>query len=383
MSSPSSTVTDSAPQRAVQNIDRQRRPRRHPGRRLRRRPAVSLRGPARHRARRRSRCSSCWRACGAASACSTSRCPRPSASSASWRSGTAGRWTASTSSSWCRRRRRSIRTASSRCSIPPRWSWARRPSLIFEQVERAQPARVVFDSLSELRLLAQNSLRYRRQILALKQFFAGRQLHRAAARRPHVSQTTTCSCIRIAHGVILLEQLALDYGAERRRLRVIKMRGIRFRGGYHDFTIEKGGLESSRAWSRPSTTTVRRRRRAERQRRARRLLGGGLERGTSALLIGAAGVGKSSLALTYAIAAADRGEHAVVLRLRRGAGHRRGPRHGRSAWSCRQHVDAGLIRVPADRSRRAVAGRVRRQRPRAASKRTAPGSSSSTASTAT
>jgi len=193
-------------------------------------------------------------------------------------------------------------------------------SLIFKEVERTNPTRVVLDSLSELRLLAQNPLRYRRQVLALKHFFTNRNCT-VVLLDDLSSAQDDLQLHSIAHGVVMLEQLALDYGAERRRLRVIKMRGIRFRGGYHDFIIETGGLkifprlvaaEHHKSFLGDFTPSGN----AEFD----QLLGGGLERGTNALLIGAAGVGKSSLALTYAIAAANRGEHAVFFAFDEGRG---------------------------------------------------------------
>jgi circadian clock protein KaiC len=192
--------------------------------------------------------------------------------------------------------------------------------LIFEQVEAINPTRLVVDSLSELRLLAQGSLRYRRQILALKHFFTTRRCT-VVLLDDLTAHETDLQLHSISHGVVLLEQLAIEYGAERRRLRVVKMRGINFRGGFHDFKIEKGGLSiyprlvaaehhaSFAGAFTPSGNTE-----------LDSLLGGGLERGTNALLIGAAGVGKSSLALTYAIAAADRGEHAVYFAFDEGRG---------------------------------------------------------------
>ena len=192
--------------------------------------------------------------------------------------------------------------------------------LIFDEVERLNPSRVVLDSLSELRLLAQSPLRYRRQVLALKHFFTQRNCTVILLDDFSASQEDL-QLHSIAHGVILLEQLAIDYGAERRRLRVVKMRGIPFRGGFHDFTIKKGGLsifprlvaaEHHKDFSGEFTSSGN----AELD----TLLGGGLERGTNALLIGAAGVGKSSLALTYAIAAAERGEHAVFYAFDEGRG---------------------------------------------------------------
>jgi circadian clock protein KaiC len=114
--------------------------------------------------------------------------------------------------------------------------------LIFDRVNEIEPVRVVFDSLSELRLLAQNSLRYRHQILALKHFFTGRRCT-VMLLDDLSSEVNDLQLHSIAHGVVTLEQTALDYGAARRRLRVVKMRGIDFRGGYHDFTIKQGGLE--------------------------------------------------------------------------------------------------------------------------------------------
>ena len=192
--------------------------------------------------------------------------------------------------------------------------------LIFEQVRQNEPVRVVFDSLSEMRLLAQNSLRYRRQILALKHFFAGRKCT-VLLLDDLSSHADDLQLHSIAHGVILLEQWALEYGAERRRLRVTKMRGIAFRGGYHDFIIERGGLsifprliaaehhkefhgEPISSGSEGLDT----------------LLGGGLHRGTSALFIGGAGVGKSTVALSYAVAAAARGEYAILFAFDEGLG---------------------------------------------------------------
>jgi len=192
--------------------------------------------------------------------------------------------------------------------------------LIFDQVVELNATRVVIDSLSELRLLAQNPLRYRRQVLALKHFFA----ERACTVILLDDLTATQDDLQlhsIAHGVIALEQVALDYGGERRRLRVVKMRGIAFRGGYHDFIIAKGGLEIF-----PRLVAAEHRRTfvgeftPSGDGELDKMLGGGLERGTNALFIGAAGVGKSSLALTYAVAAAQRGEHAMIFAFDEGRG---------------------------------------------------------------
>jgi circadian clock protein KaiC len=191
---------------------------------------------------------------------------------------------------------------------------------VFEKVDEVKPTRVVIDSLSEIRLLAQNPLRYRRQILALKHFFTGRNTTVTLLDDLSTAHTDT-QLHSIAHGVIFLEQTAIDYGAERRRLRVIKMRGIEFRGGYHDFTIRKGGLEIyPRLVAADHHTPFDDELVPSGNAELDKLLGGGLERGTNVLLLGAAGVGKSSLAVTFALAAAERGEHSVFFAFDEGRG---------------------------------------------------------------
>jgi len=216
--------------------------------------------------------------------------------------------------------------------------------LIFGRVAELKPFRVVFDSLSEMRLLAQNPLRYRRQILALKHFFSGRNCT-VVLLDDLSSNANDLQLHSIAHGVVLLEQLALDYGAERRRLRVIKMRGIKFRGGYHDFTIQTGGIaiyprlvasEHHKAFIGDRTKSG--------SAELDALLGGGLPRGTSALLIGGAGVGKSSVAITFAVAAAERGENSSIFAFDEGLG----TLYARSAGlgiPLQAHVDAGRIHI--------------------------------------
>lgn len=192
--------------------------------------------------------------------------------------------------------------------------------LILERVSELNPSRVVIDSLSELRLLAQNSLRYRRQVLALKQFFANRNCT-VVLLDDMTSQQNDLQLHSISHGVVMLEQTAIDYGAERRRLRVVKMRGMAFRGGYHDIKIVKGGIEVyPRLVAADHHTEFSGDFTPSGNAALDRLLGGGLERGTSALLIGAAGVGKSSMALSYAIAAAGRGERSAIFAFDEGRG---------------------------------------------------------------
>lgn len=184
---------------------------------------------------------------------------------------------------------------------------------ILGDVESIKPTRVVFDSLSELRLLAGNPLRYRRQILALKQFFSGRKCT-VVLLDDLTSTDRDLQVQSIAHGVVLLEQLNPEYGAERRRLRVVKYRGVKFRGGYHDYSIVRGGLT---VFPRLVAAEYRQ---AQHQVRISSglgtldtLLGGGIERGTSTMIVGPPGTGKSSLASQFAVAAAQRGEHVAFF----------------------------------------------------------------------
>jgi circadian clock protein KaiC len=184
---------------------------------------------------------------------------------------------------------------------------------LLAEVERVKPVRVVFDSLSEIRLLAQSSLRYRRQILALKQHFAGSgcTVLLLDDRSSEVGDTHLQS---LAHGVIELEQLAPLYGAERRRLRVIKLRGVKYRGGYHDYKISTGALvvyprliaseHRSEATTEHASSGVA---------AFDEMLGGGLPRGGSALVMGPPGTGKSVIAMQFVMAAAARGEKAAFF----------------------------------------------------------------------
>ena len=236
-------------------------------------------------------------------------------------------------------------------------------NLVFERVKTTKPTRVVFDSLSEMRLLAQSPLRYRRQVLALKHFFTERDCTVILLDDLSSAQTDV-QLHSISHGVVLLEQLAIDFGGERRRLRVVKMRGIDFRGGFHDLTIEKGGLaiyprlvaaEHHKPFAGDFTPSG--------NAQLDILLGGGLERGTNALLIGAAGVGKSSLAMTYVAAAAARGERAVIFAFDEG----RATIDARAAaigLPLREGIETGLVIIqqidPAEMSPGEFASHVRR-----------------------
>jgi circadian clock protein KaiC len=180
---------------------------------------------------------------------------------------------------------------------------------VFAAVERSEASLVVLDSLSEMRLLARDPLRFRRQILALKQHFASRDCT-VLMLDDKTAPEGDLQLQSLAHGVIALEHVAQEYGSERRRLRVIKLRGLRFRGGFHDFRIRTGGfavfprLRVEAGSDRVSHLPV-----LSGSREMDQLLGGGLQAGTSLLITGPAGTGKSVLAAQYACAAVGRGEH--------------------------------------------------------------------------
>jgi len=184
---------------------------------------------------------------------------------------------------------------------------------IYEAVEAAQPQRVVIDSLSEIRLLAQSSLRYRRQILALKHYFA-KQGSTVLLLDDLTNEGNDRTVHSMAHGVVRLEELAPLYGSERRRLRVIKYRGTTYRGGFHDMTIVHGGVVAfPRLRSIEHKAAFKREPVGSNIAALDALLGGGVERGSSTLILGPAGTGKSLLALHFATAAVARGEKAALF----------------------------------------------------------------------
>jgi circadian clock protein KaiC len=184
---------------------------------------------------------------------------------------------------------------------------------IFQAVERTRAKRVVLDSLSEIRLLGQSSLRYRRQILALKHYFArhGSTVLLLDDLTADINDKTVHS---VAHGVIRLEEMTPAYGSERRRLRVIKYRAQAFRGGYHDFVIKTGGVQVF-----PRLVAAENRQQIERVpimtgiAGLDSLLGGGIERGSSTVLIGPAGAGKSILTLQFVSEAVRQGGKAAMF----------------------------------------------------------------------
>jgi circadian clock protein KaiC len=181
------------------------------------------------------------------------------------------------------------------------------------EVERLNPVRVVFDSLSELRMLAESPLRYRRQILRLKQFFSGKHctvlfLDDRATSNPDLQVES------IAHGVLTLLKTSPQYGVARRQLNVVKIRGVPFREGFHDFVLRKGGMivfprlvaaEHHRSFLDENLSSG--------IPALDKLLGGGLGRGTSTMFMGAPGTGKSTVAAKFALAAAERGERVLFF----------------------------------------------------------------------
>jgi circadian clock protein KaiC len=186
---------------------------------------------------------------------------------------------------------------------------------ILKQVEEVDPQRVVFDSLSEFRMIARDPLRYRRQILALKRYFAGRCCTVLLLDdRTAEGNTNDLQLQSIAHGVIKMQSLERDFGIKRRRMEVHKLRGSHFREGYHDYTIKKGGIEIY-----PRLIASEHRPGFERKpvpsgiEELDALFCGGIDTGTSTLLTGPAGCGKSTVALRYAFSAAQRGEKAIIF----------------------------------------------------------------------
>jgi circadian clock protein KaiC len=184
---------------------------------------------------------------------------------------------------------------------------------IFEAFERIKPSRVVLDSLSEIRLLAQSSLRYRRQILALKHYFS-RHDATVLMLDDLTADALDKTVHSVAHAVIRLEELSPNYGSERRRMRVLKYRGRRYRGGYHDFIIDTGGVRIfPRLVSAEHRTNFMRETIAIDNPGLNTLIGGGFERGASTLVLGPAGTGKSLLMLGFIGSAIRRGESAAMF----------------------------------------------------------------------
>jgi circadian clock protein KaiC len=184
---------------------------------------------------------------------------------------------------------------------------------IYAAVDQVKPSRLIIDSLSEIRLLAQSSLRYRREILTIKHHFA--RLRTTVLLLDDLTSDVADKTVHsIAHGVIQLQQYYPDYGAERRRLRVLKYRGRKYRGGFHDLTITTGGVNVF-----PRLVAAEHRTKFPRKPIPTgiapfdALMGGGVDAGSSTLIMGPAGTGKSLIAMTFALAAVKRGEQAALF----------------------------------------------------------------------
>jgi circadian clock protein KaiC len=188
--------------------------------------------------------------------------------------------------------------------------------LLVDEASKTRPARIVFDSLSEFRLMSETALRYRRELLNLKRHFAqykstvllldDKMDRGMIGTDPHV--------LSLSHGVIEMEQLSPDYGKSRRRLRVLKLRGVKFREGYHDYTIETGGLRVfPRLVAAEHQTKLAREPVSSGIKELDDLFGGGLDRGTTTLILGTAGTGKSTLALQYASQMASKGDRGMLF----------------------------------------------------------------------
>lgn len=212
---------------------------------------------------------------------------------------------------------------------------------VLETVERVHPTRVIFDSLSEMRLLARDSLRYRRQILALKHYFTGRNC--TVLLLDYGTSPGEFQLQSLTHGVLSVGRETPGYGGERRRLRVQKVRGIPYREGFHDYVIRTGGIQvfprliAAQHHKDFEQTTI-----SSGVPELDTMLGGGIDRGTSTMLLGPSGVGKSTLTAQYVAAAAARGEKACVYSFEESP----------ASWTCRaerlgmgmkKHQDEGRV----------------------------------------
>ncbi|HEX6861528.1 MAG TPA: ATPase domain-containing protein, partial [Thermoanaerobaculia bacterium] len=232
---------------------------------------------------------------------------------------------------------------------------------VLDVVERAAPLRVVFDSLSEMRLLARDSLRYRRQILALKHYFTGRQC--TVLLLDYGVQVGEFQLESLAHGVMEMEQLTRGYGGQRRRLKVHKVRGIPYRGGYHDYVIQTGGVVVyPRLVASAHPGAFRNKMVSSGVEGLDTLLGGGADRGSSLMLLGPAGVGKSTVCAQYAAAAARRGERSVIYNFDESTESWAG-RADALGMGLSSHIESGLVSVrqvnPADLTPGELAGHLR------------------------
>lgn len=221
---------------------------------------------------------------------------------------------------------------------------AQTADMLLEGVAALNPARVVFDSLSEIRLLAQDSLRYRRQMLSFKQYFAKRKCT-VLLLDDKTSEAGDLHIQSIAHGVISLRKLHTQIGADRRQLSVVKLRGAKFLDGLHDYEIHSGGLAVyPRLIASDSPKEFREELISSGIPGLDDLLGGGMDRGTSNLMVGPAGAGKSTLATQYAVTSAQRGEKVSILIFDENYFTLR-KRAEALGMALQQYVDNGMIRI--------------------------------------
>ena len=216
---------------------------------------------------------------------------------------------------------------------------------VLQVVEDRQPTRVVLDSLSELQLLAESPLRYRRQVLALKQFFSRRNCTVVLLDDRTASANGDLQVRSIAHGVIQLDHAVKDYGVERRRLRVVKFRGRRVFGGMHDYNLVQGGLVVHPRLVAAETRNIGTRAQLSTGLPALdQLLGGGIEEGTSTLVVGPPGTGKSSLAGQLVASAFQRGDGAALFLFEESANNALHRADG-LGLPLRQALDAGQLTI--------------------------------------
>ena len=211
---------------------------------------------------------------------------------------------------------------------------------VLDEVERVNPVRVVFDSLSEMRMLASEPLRFRRQILALKQYFLTRNCT-VLLLDDRTLRDSDRQLESIAHGVVVLEYVPVEYGRQRHAIRVVKMRGVSFQSGSHDFNIETGGIVVFPRLSQERKIDYTLGTLGSGQTNLDELIGG-LHYGTSTILLGPAGVGKSTLSMMYAASAAERGERAAVYLFDEGP-ETLYQRMDALGLDIRKHVEAGRI----------------------------------------
>jgi len=228
--------------------------------------------------------------------------------------------------------------------VPAEVELGERMQGLLAEVDRVRPQRIVLDSCSELRLLAQSPLRFRRQLLALKADLVRRDCTILLLENP-TSVGGDPLLQSLVHGVIAMEQLSPLYGAERRRLRVVKLREVAFRGGYHDMTIrDEGVVVFPRLVAAEHRGDFAREAISSGVDALDTLLGGGIDRGTSTLLMGPAGSGKSAIASQYAVASAQRGERVALFTFDEGLGTLYA-RALATGLPLQEHVDSGLIQV--------------------------------------